>query len=86
MCMFCLGAIHAEVEWTLSEDGTLIISGGEMKDYDAYMKAFGNLDHIYRDEGRWGAMSLTNIARSAFFSSDRTIREYADDIWHVEHR
>ena len=34
MCMFCLGAIHAEVEWTLSEDGTLIISGGEMDNYN----------------------------------------------------
>ncbi len=57
-----------------------------MKDFDAYIKAFENLDRIYRDEQHWGAMSLTNIARSAFFSSDRTIREYADDIWHVSHR
>lgn len=57
-----------------------------LKDFDAYVKAFENLDQIYRDEGRWGAMSLTNIAKSAFFSSDRTVREYADEIWHVEHR
>jgi starch phosphorylase len=57
-----------------------------LKDFDAYIKAFENLDRIYRDEGRWGAMSLTNIAKSAFFSSDRTVREYADEIWHVEHR
>jgi len=73
--------------WGIYDD--LLTHGDEyyvMKDFDAYMKAFGNLDQIYRDEGRWGAMSLTNIARSAFFSSDRTIREYADEIWHVEHR
>ena len=57
-----------------------------LKDFDAYVKAFENLDRIYRDEGRWGAMSLTNIAKSAFFSSDRTVREYADEIWHVDHR
>ena len=73
--------------WGIYDD--LLTRGDEyyvLKDFDAYMKAFGHLDQIYRDEGRWGAMSLTNIARSAFFSSDRTIREYADDIWHVEHR
>ncbi|MBO7669435.1 MAG: glycogen/starch/alpha-glucan phosphorylase, partial [Oscillospiraceae bacterium] len=56
-----------------------------LKDFDAYVKAFAHLDTLYRDSARWGAMSLANIAGSAYFSSDRTIREYADEIWHVEH-
>lgn len=72
--------------WGIYDD--LLTRGDEyfvLKDFDAYMKAFEHLDKIYRDTGRWGAMSLANIAGSAFFSSDRTIREYADEIWHVSH-
>jgi len=38
MCTFCLEVIHADVEWTLSEDGTLTISGEEMDDYDEIQK------------------------------------------------
>ncbi|MDD6310647.1 MAG: glycogen/starch/alpha-glucan phosphorylase [Firmicutes bacterium] len=53
-------------------------------DFDSYNRAFENLDSIYNDKMKWGAMSLTNIAKSGFFSSDRTIREYADDIWHTK--
>lgn len=55
-----------------------------LKDFDSYYSAWENLDRIYSDRKRWGAMSLTNIARSAFFSSDRTIREYAEEIWHTK--
>ncbi len=56
-----------------------------LRDFDAYMKAWNGLDQIYTDTARWGAMSLTNIAKSAFFSSDRTIREYAEEIWHTRY-
>ena len=50
-------------------------------DFDSYVKAWENLDRIYSDKEKWQAMSLANIANSAFFSSDRTIREYAEEIW-----
>ena len=50
-------------------------------DFDSYVKAWEKMDKIYSDKERWQAMSLANIANSAFFSSDRTIREYAEDIW-----
>ncbi len=56
-----------------------------LRDFDAYMKAWKGLDQIYTDTARWGSMSLTNIAKSAFFSSDRTIREYAEEIWHTRY-
>ncbi len=73
--------------WGIYDD---ILTWGDeyfvLKDFDAYIKAFEHLDKIYRDEKKWGAMSLMNIAGSAFFSSDRTIRDYADAIWHVQHR
>ncbi len=53
-------------------------------DFDSYVKAFEEMDKIYNDKYRWNAMSLANIANSAFFSSDRTIAEYAEDIWHTK--
>ena len=53
-------------------------------DFDSYVKTFEEMDKIYNDKYRWNAMSLANIANSAFFSSDRTIAEYAEDIWHTK--
>jgi starch phosphorylase len=41
------------------------------------------MDKIYTDKERWARMSLANIANSAFFSSDRTISEYAKGIWNI---
>ena len=54
-----------------------------LKDFDPYVKASLELNEIYSNRDRWQKMSLMNIARSGYFSSDRTIREYADEIWHV---
>jgi len=56
-----------------------------LRDFDSYMKAWKSMDQAYSDVIGWGNMSIVNIARSAFFSSDRTIREYADDIWHTRY-
>ena len=52
-------------------------------DFDPYVKKWEEMDGIYKKKKRWAKMSLANIANSAFFSSDRTIAEYAEDIWHV---
>jgi starch phosphorylase len=41
------------------------------------------MGRIYDDKERWAKMSLANIANSSFFSSDRTIGEYAREIWDV---
>ena len=53
-------------------------------DFDSYVRTFEEMDKIYSDKYRWNAMSLANIANSSFFSSDRTIAEYAEDIWHTK--
>lgn len=42
------------------------------------------VDLLYRDETAWDTKALLNVARSGKFSSDRTIAEYARDIWHIE--
>ena len=52
-------------------------------DFDSYVRAWEEVDRTYSDREKWLRMSLKNIACSAFFSSDRTIREYSDDIWHA---
>jgi starch phosphorylase len=50
-------------------------------DLDSYVRAWEDVDKMYSDRNRWLRMSLVNIARSSYFSSDRAIREYAEDIW-----
>ena len=57
-----------------------------LKDFDSYMDSFKTLGKIYSDKSKWSNMSLVNIAKSHYFSSDRTIREYADEIWHTPHK
>ena len=54
-----------------------------LQDFDAYVKTWTRAGELYRDKKRWGAVSLTNTAMSGHFSSDRTIAEYASDIWHI---
>jgi starch phosphorylase len=52
-------------------------------DFDAYHAAQGEVDRAYKDRDRWLSMAAMNTARSGFFSSDRTIRSYMDEIWGV---
>ena len=54
-----------------------------LKDFDAYIKAWDDLDRIYFDKRRWKNMSLANIAKAGHFSSDRAIKEYARYIWNT---
>jgi starch phosphorylase len=52
-------------------------------DFDAYWDAQRAVDHLWRTPADWWRMSILNTAGMAWFSSDRTIREYARDIWHL---
>lgn len=54
-----------------------------LADYRAYVDCQDDVDRAYRDRERWTRMSICNVARIGFFSSDRAIREYCRDIWHV---
>jgi starch phosphorylase len=50
-------------------------------DFAAYHAAQGEVDKAYQEPDRWWRMAALNTARSGFFSSDRTIRSYMDEIW-----
>jgi len=54
-----------------------------LADFDSYCEAQAKVDEAYRDQMRWNRMSLINIANSGRFSSDRSIRDYAEKIWRV---
>jgi starch phosphorylase len=54
-----------------------------MADIGDYRRAQNAVDDAWRDPQRWLSMSVLNTARSGFFSSDRSIREYAERIWNV---
>ncbi|XP_002526085.2 alpha-1,4 glucan phosphorylase L isozyme, chloroplastic/amyloplastic isoform X1 [Ricinus communis] len=54
------------------------------KDFPSYLECQEKVDKAYRDQKRWTKMSIMNTAGSYYFSSDRTIHEYARDIWNIE--
>jgi len=55
-------------------------------DFDAYWRAQREVDALWRDPAAWWRMSILNTSRMSWFSSDRTIQEYADEIWKVAAR
>ena len=55
-----------------------------LADFTAYMKAQDQVKKAYQDVEKWTRMSIFNAARCGFFSSDRSIRQYCQDIWKVE--
>lgn len=54
-----------------------------LEDLPAYIEAQNKIDLLYRDQKKWSQMSLVNIAHSDKFTSDDTIEEYANEIWHL---
>jgi starch phosphorylase len=55
-----------------------------LADFDAYVKAQEKIEELYQDRHQWAEMCLVNIAKSGYFSSDRTIEQYVKDIWKVK--
>ncbi|GAA0092734.1 glycogen/starch/alpha-glucan phosphorylase [Paraclostridium bifermentans] len=53
-----------------------------LRDFENYIEAQKKINNLYKDRYKWNEISLTNIANSGIFSSDRTINEYAKDIWY----
>jgi starch phosphorylase len=55
-----------------------------LEDFNDYLRAQGEVDQAWADRPLWNRMSLLNTARTGFFSSDRSIKEYAQRIWKAE--
>lgn len=53
-----------------------------LRDFENYIQAQKKVNTLYKDKDKWNEMSLINIANSGIFSTDRTISEYARDIWY----
>lgn len=57
-----------------------------LKDFCSYIEAWHGLNVLYGKQMEWQKKSLINIAKGGVFASDRTIREYAEEIWRVPYR
>jgi starch phosphorylase len=55
-----------------------------LQDFQSYKAAQAKIDKAYKDRAKWASMAIHNTASSGKFSSDRTIRQYADEIWNVK--
>ncbi len=55
-----------------------------LADFRSYAQAQERVEAAYRDEQRWAKSAILNVANVGKFSSDRTIQEYVDDIWHLD--
>ena len=65
-----------------------LLAGGDqymlLADLRDYIQAQERVDQAYKDRGEWVKKAIVNVARAGKFSSDRTVREYASQIWHVD--
>jgi starch phosphorylase len=66
------------VDGLLGDDRYMVLA-----DFEAYMKAQEEVARAYLNPKRWWKSAIINVARMGFFSSDRTIKEYAKDIWDI---
>jgi starch phosphorylase len=73
------GIFKPIVDNLLNNDAYLV-----MADYDSYVKCQLNVEQQYKDRVNWIRKSIINTARAGKFSSDRTIMQYANEIWHIK--
>jgi glycogen phosphorylase len=73
------GLFRPLVENLLNHDPFLLLA-----DYQSYVDCQEQVSSAYRDQGQWARMSILNVARMGKFSSDRSIREYCENIWKIK--
>ena len=54
-----------------------------LADFRAYMDIQAQIEETYRDPMKWSRMAVLNVANSGYFSSDRSIEDYLERIWHT---
>ena len=66
----------------------VLLAGGDpyfhFADMESYLQMQKAVDSLYLDKAGWGKKALLNISGMGYFSSDRTIAEYAKEIWHIK--
>ena len=67
------------VDYLLTQDHYMCLA-----DFDSYVEAQERIEKDYNDSSKWMKMSLANIANAGIFSADRSVKEYAKDIWHIK--
>ncbi|GGI06453.1 glycogen/starch/alpha-glucan phosphorylase [Isoptericola cucumis] len=72
------GAFEPVVANLLAEDRFMVLA-----DYQAYLDAQARVEAAYADPDAWSRSAVLNVARSGFFSSDRSMRDYLDRVWHA---
>ncbi|MDD4388780.1 MAG: glycogen/starch/alpha-glucan phosphorylase, partial [Bacilli bacterium] len=55
-----------------------------LADFHSYIEVYRNMDNIYQNKRRWNQMALVNIAKAGIFSADRSVAEYANNIWRLK--
>ena len=55
-----------------------------LADFENYLEVYNKLEETYKDQKRFNQMSLVNIAQAGRFAADRSIKDYADTIWHLK--
>jgi len=70
------GRFRPLIDSLLSHDEYMVLA-----DFDAYLAAQDEVELAFQNPERWTEMAILNVARCGYFSSDRSVREYADRIW-----
>jgi starch phosphorylase len=81
------GTFSSEREQFMNIYNEIMVKNDEyfiFADFYDYVKAQEQIEKLYTNKEKWTKICLTNIAKSGFFSSDRTIEEYVKDIWKLK--